>query len=283
MINSNPRLLIFIFLITQALFGFSKGSYFFPEIPLRDVSLKDLDKSRAVKLFKGLPGYKRVIGLADVLDTVNHFYSSDIDNDKRSELVYYGIISDGGYWTVIWKADGGGYRLLCKLYGRINGVTDSMVISTLAPACRGPNCGHANLYCGYANLYRIIDGEADFLRSVAIFKGMALYDSLPITKRIVINGSGIDLRAQPVISDKPDSTDAEKLGVLRGNILVELGRGIAACATAEHTDRGGKKWWFIVLDNLLEAKYNVYKEFRQKNRRICGWICVDGLEYAEIR
>jgi hypothetical protein len=277
------RLLVFLFLSFHALFAFSKGCYFFPEIPLRDVSLKDLDKSKAVRTFKELPGYKSTIGLADVLDTVNHFYSSDIDGDKKSELIYYGMISDGGYWTVIWKADGSSYRLQCKLYGKINGVSDSLFISTLAPACRGPNCGHANLYCGYANLYRIIDGEADFMRSVAIFKGMALFDSLPVKKRIVINDSGHGLRTQPVINDQPDSTDMEKLGVLRGNILVGLGKGITACATVERTDKGGKVWWFLVLDNQLDAEYNVYKEFRQNNRQICGWICADGLDFREVR
>jgi hypothetical protein len=282
MIGHSARILFCVILSFQMIFGFSKGSYFFPEITFKDVPLKELDKDKTLKIVKALKDYKRIFGPADVYDTVNHFYRSDIDNDKKSELIYYGITCAGGYWTIIWKADGKSYRLMCELYGKINGISESLFISTLAPACRGPNCGHADLFCGYANCYRIMDDEASFLRSVAIFKGVAIHDSPPVKKRIVINNTGYVLRAQPVINDKPDSTAMERFGVLRGNTIVELGKGTVASATAAHTDNAGNEWWFLVLENPLEVKYNIYKEFTRDNRRICGWIFTNGLEYKEI-
>jgi hypothetical protein len=271
MVKYPVKIMILVSLLLQTVSAASKGSYFFPDIIFKEVKLKDLDKDNTLKIVKGLKDYKRIFGPTDIFDTVNHFYSSDIDNDKKDELLYYGIISDGGYWTIIWKADGRDYRLLGEIYGKINGTSDSLYISTLAPVCRGAICGHANKYCGYANLYRIEDESIDFQRSVAILKGVVLPDTPPIRKEITVNNPDNLLRAQPVVNDTPDSTELERFGILRGNALVGLARGTVATVTATYKDHTGGIWWFLVLDNPINADYNVYKEFRQADRRICGW------------
>jgi hypothetical protein len=275
MINQTVRIIIGVILFANTIFGFSKGNYFFPEITFKDVKLKEINKESTLKIIKASKEYKRIFGLTDVYDTVNHFYLSDIDNDNKNELIYYGIISAEGYWSIIWKIDNQKYSLFGELFGRINGISDSC-ISTVAPGRRGSDC------C-FANLYSIIDDAIDFLRSVAIFNGVKIPDSLPIRKKIALNDSGYTLRAQPVVNDALDSTDIERYGVLRGNTMVELSKGTYASATAAYKDDTGSIWWFLVVDNPLNARYNVYKGCKQEKRRICGWISANHLEYKEIQ
>jgi hypothetical protein len=289
MIGNMTRTIICIMLFYQILSGYSKGNFLFPEITFKDISLKEINKDSALKIIKGLKEYKRIFGLADIYDTVNHFYLSDIDNDKKNELIYYGLISAEGKWSIIWKFDHQNYQLFGELFGKITGISDSFYISTSGPGCCGSNYD-------YANLYRIMEDAIDFLRSAVIFNrvkisnplflrsavisdGVKIPDSLPIKKNIVINNTLYSLRAQPILNDKPDSTDMERCGVLRGNTIVELGKGTVASATATYKDITGRVWWFLVLDNPPEAKYNVYTK---EKRRICGWISAKDLDYKEI-
>ena len=146
MITNVVRIILCVIFLFKTIFGLSKGNYFFPEFGFKDITLKELNKESTLKIVKALKDYKFIFGPTDVFDTVNHFYSSDIDNDDTSELIYYGLINAEGYWTIIWKADRQSYRLLGELYGKIIGISDSFHISTLAPACRGSDCGYANLY-----------------------------------------------------------------------------------------------------------------------------------------
>jgi hypothetical protein len=273
-INCVPRIILCFVFLLQTIFGFSKGNYFFPEIGLKDVKLKELNKKSTLKIVKSLKDYRRIFGPTDISDTVNHFYTSDIDNDNTSELLYFGIINAEGYWTIIWKADRQSYRLLGELYGKINGIGDSFSISTLAPACRGSDCG-------FANLYRIKDDWTDFVQSVAIFRGVSLPDSPPIREKITLSKANWYLRAQPVISDKPDSMNIERYGVLRGNALALLDKGAIASATASFKGIAGKEWLFCVLDGSSNADYNVYKGYKTKNRRICGWITTQTIDCRE--
>ncbi len=276
MIDNITRIIICVILFSQTIFGFSKGNYLFPEITFKDITLKEINKDSTLKIIKGLKEYKRIFGLTDIYDTANHFYLSDIDNDNKSELIYYGLISAEGKWSIIWKTDHQNYHLFGELFGKITGRSDSLYISTVGPGCCGSDCD-------YANLYSILEDAIDFLRSAVIFDGVKIPDSLPIKKNIVINNTGNSLRAQPIINDKPDSTDMERYGVLRGNTIVELGKGTVASATATYKDNTGRVWWFLVLDNPTEAKYNVFKGYKKEKRRICGWINTTYLDYKEIQ
>jgi hypothetical protein len=265
--NRVATIILGVLVFFQIISGYSKGNYFFPDIGFKDLPLKELNKDSTLKIVKALKDYRRLFGPTDIFDTVNHFYGSDIDNDDTSEIIYYGITSAEGYWTIIWKADRQSYRLLGELYGKINGIGDSFSISTLAPAFKGSDCG-------YANLYRITAEWIDFLQSVAIFKGVTLPDSPPIREQITISGASRGLRAQPVINDTPDSAKCERYGVLRGNTIVELDTGARASATATCQDVTGKKWLFLVLEDPPHSGYNVYKRYKNEHRRICGWIHV---------
>lgn len=275
MINHEARFILCIIFLFLPIFGFSNGNYFFPKIGFKEIKLKELNKDSTLKIVKTLKDYKHIFGPTDIFDAVNHFYSSDIDNDDTNELIYYGLICAEGYWTIIWKADGQSYRLLGELYGKINGIDDSLHISTLAPVCRGSDCG-------YANLYRITDDWIDFLRSVAIYTGVAIPDSAPIQNEIIINDTGHSLRTQPIINDKPDSIKIKQYGVLHGNAIVELDKGAFASATAMLKDSTGSIWLFLVLNNPPNTDYNVYKGYKKENRRICGWINTHDLNYEEI-
>jgi hypothetical protein len=270
-----PGIILCAVLLFQTAFGFSKGNYFFPGISLDTISLTELKKDSTLKIIKTFKEYKRLFGLTDIHDTVNHFYSADIDNDSTSELLYYGLINAEGYWTIIWKADHQSYRLLGECYGKINGIGDSLSISTVAPACRGSDCG-------FANQYRIKDDWADFVQSVAVFRSVSLPESPPIRKRIITSEANRCLRAQPVVNDSPDSMNIERYGVLRGNTLALLDKGAKASATASFKDVTGKEWLFLVLDDPSNADYNVYKGFKKKNRRICGWMTTQTFDYREI-
>lgn len=278
------------FFFPQALFGFSKGNFLFPEISFKDISLKEINKDSAHAIIKRQKDYKRIFGLSDILDTVNHFYLSDIDNDNKNELIYYGLVSAEGKWSIIWKVDGQNYYLFGELFGRITGISDSLYISTVGPAC----CG---LDYDYANLYRITDDAIDYIECIEIFNGIKSHssaffrsatisdgvkipDSLPIKKNIVIN-TGCNLRTQPVINDRPDSVAIERYGVLRGNTIVELCKGTVASVTATFKDAAGRTWWFLVLDNPPEAKYNIYKSNRKEKRKICGWIDAEKFDCNE--
>ena len=274
-ITHKTRIVLCILFLSQTIFGFSKGNYFFPGIGFKDVPLIELKKDSTLEIVKTLKEYKRIFGLTGIFDTVNHFYSSDIDNDDTNELIYFGLTSAEGYWTIIWKIEGQSYRLLGELYGKINGIGDSSHLSTLAPACCGSDCG-------YANLYRIADDWIDLLRSVAIFKGVTLPDSPPIREKIIINDTGRSLRTQPIINDKPGGMKTQRYGVLHGNAIVELDKGVSASATARFKDRTGRVWLFLVLDNPPNTDYNVYKAYKKENRRICGWISAHDLIYREI-
>jgi hypothetical protein len=293
MMNNMIKTILCIFLFSQTLFGYSKGNFLFPGITFKSISLQEINKDSTLKIIKGLKEYKRIFGLADIYDTVNHFYLSDIDNDKKNELIYYGLISAEGKWSIIWKIDRQNYYLFGELFGQILGISDSSYIATLGSGCLGSDFD-------YANLYRIVEDGIDFLQSIVIFNriktlnslylrsavlanGVTIPDSLPIKKNIVINSIGYSLRTQPSISDKPDSTDIKQYGVLRGNTIVELNKGTVAWATAMHKDNTGTVWWFLVLDNPQEAKYNVYKGYKKEKRRICGWISTKDLDYKEIK
>jgi hypothetical protein len=273
--NVYIKVIICMLLLFQAVSGFSKGDYFFPEMPFKDVSMKEIDKGRTLKIIKGLREYKRIFGPTDIYDSFNHFYLSDIDNDKKNELIYYGQISAQGKWSIIWKIDHREYRLLGELFGRIVGINDSLYLATLAPDCR-------DSACDCANLYHIMEESVDFIGSVAIFNGGVIPESLPIKKKILIENTCSVLRTQPVINDKQDSTNMEKYGVLRGNTIAELNKGTFATATATYTDDSGRVWWFLVLDNPLNAPYNVFKQYKDSKRRICGWISAQYLYCKEI-
>ncbi len=292
MIDNMTKIIICVLLFSQTISGFSKGNYLFPGITFKNITLKEVNKDSTLRIIKGLKDYKRIFGITDIYDTVNHFYHSDIDNDNKNEIIYYGLISAEGKWSIIWKVDHQNYNLFGELFGKITGISDSFYIATSAPGCCGSDCD-------YANLYRILEDEIDFLRCVMIFnrvkkpnslflrsaaisEGVKIPDSLPIKKTIVINNTWYNLRAQPIIDDKPDSTAMERYGVLRGNTIVELCKGTVASATATYKDTTGRVWWFLVLDNPPEAKYNVYKESRKEKRRICGWINTAYLDYKEI-
>jgi hypothetical protein len=279
--NNNPmvRLLISIFFLAATVSGGSKGNYFFPEFAFKEIKLKELNKENTLKIVKGLKDYGRIFGPADIYDTVNHFYSSDIDNDKKNELIYFGLVRADGYWTIIWKPDGPTYQLIGELYGRINGISDSLYISTLAIATFTPQSRTVDL--SYAYLYRKIEDSFDFLRSVAIFKGMTLPDCTPTRKKIVIQNSDCFLRAHPVINDAPDSSAMDRFGILRGNAIVELDSGAAALATAIFKDRAKNEWWFLILDNPPNSNYNVFKDYRKENQGVCGWM--DGKEISPGR
>jgi hypothetical protein len=273
--------------------GFSRGNFLFPEITFRNITLQEINKDSTLAVVKEFREYKRIFGLTDILDTVNHFYLSDIDNDHQNELIYYGLISAEEKWSIIWKIGHHDHYLFAELFGRITGISDSLYIATMGPGSRGSDFE-------YANLYRIVEDEIDFQQCVVIFKrvknrnsvllrsagiadGVKIPDSLPIRKNIVLDKSGYNLRTQPIIDDTPDSTDRERYGVLRGNTIVELGKGTVASVTAMYTDTTGNVWWFLVLDNPLDANYNVYKDFKKDKQKICGWISSGELDYKEIR
>ena len=269
------RTIICAIFFSQTIFGFSKGNYFFPDITFKDITFKEVNKKNTLKIVKGLREYKRIFGPADIYDKGNYFYLSDIDNDNTSELIYYGLIGAEGKWSIIWKVDHQNYQLCGELSGEITGISDSSYLSTWGPGCCGSDCH-------FANLYRITEDEIDFLRCTVIFNRVKIPDSLPIKKHIVINNTGYSLRAQPMINDNPDSTDMERYGVLRGNTIVELGKGTVASATATYTDTTGRVWWFLIMDNPSEAKYNLYKKYKREKRQIGGWISTQHLDYKEI-
>jgi hypothetical protein len=108
-----------------------------------------------------------------------------------------------------------------------------------------------------------------------IFKGVSLPYSPPIRKKIVINRAGCSLRAQPIVNNMPDSSKMERYGVLRGNAIVELEKGMSASATATFKDRTKREWLFLVLDNPTNAYHNLYKGYKKEDRSICGWIRMD--------
>ena len=257
-----------VFFLFQTIYGFQKGNYFFPEVRFKEIALKELNKDSTNKIVKASKDYRNIFGLTAIIDTVNHFYSSDIDNDGTNEIIYYGLTTAEGYWTIIWKAESQSYRLLGELYGKIIGIGDSLHLSTLAPPYKDSDCG-------YAHLYRITDEWIDFKRSVMIFKGVSLPDSPPIEKKIVINDAGCSLRAQPIVNNTPDSSKMERYGVLRGNAIVELEKGMSASATATFKDRTKREWLFLVSDNPPNAGYNLYKGYKKEDRLICGWIRMD--------
>ncbi len=293
MVDNIARAVICVVLFHQTVFGFSQGNFLFPDIAFKDIALTEINKDSALKIVKRLKEYKRIFGVTDIFDTVNHFYLSDIDGDDKSELIYYGLVGAEGKWSIIWKIDHQNYRLFGELFGKITGMSDSLYLSTLGPGCCGADCDFANLYRitedaidfqrSVAIFNRVINPNSMFLRSAMIFDGVKIPDSLPIKKNVVIASDGISLRAQPLVNDKPDSTDRERFGVLRGNAIVELKKGTVASVTAMYKDTTGSIWWFLVLDNPPEARYNVYKGFKNGKRRICGWIKTDNLDYKEIR
>jgi hypothetical protein len=291
--NNMTKTIFCSILFSQVLFGYSKGNYLFPGIAFNDIAFQEMNKDSTLKIIKGLKEYKRIFGLADIYDTVNHFYLSDIDGDKKNELIYYGLISAEGKWSIIWKIDHQNYYLFGELFGGITGVSDSSYLATIGSGCLGSDFD-------YANLYRIMEDGVDFLQSTVIFNrvkslnslylrsamisnGVKIPDSLPIKKNILINKTGYWLRAQPCINDKPDSTDMQRYGILRGNTIVELNKATVASVTAMHKDNNGTIWWFLVLDNPQEAKYNVYQGYKKEKRRICGWISTKDLDYKEIK
>jgi hypothetical protein len=270
------RIILWVALFIQTTYCGSPANYFFPGIRFRDMPLKEINKDSAYKIIKGLKDYRRIFGPTDIYDKVNHFYRSDIDNDKKDELLYYGIINAEGYWTILWKADLQGYRLFGELFGEITGISDSSYLSTGAPGCCGSDYS-------FANLYRICDDGIDFQRCTMIFNRVRLPDSPPVKKRIRINNEGYALRSQPIIDDKPDSSNMARHGVLNGNTIVQLNKGTAAWITATYADAAGSLWWFLILDNPAEANYNVYKGYKKEKRQICGWIITTALDYQEIR
>ncbi len=253
--------LLWIIRIFTASAGSPMGNYFFPEITFRKIRLNKLDKDSVCKVVIGLKEYRRIFDKSDILDTVNNFYSSDIDSDGNPEIIYYGYTGAEGYWTIIWKNDGGSLHLLGELYGRIIGIGDSFHISTLAPPC----CGSS---CGYANLYKMNDEWFDLRKSVAVFGSIRIPHSIPIRKKIVIKDAMARLVAVPSLQ-----------GI--GNIIVELNNGISAFATAEYKDRNDNRWFFVVTENPQKAEVNVYKEYRKEGRSICGWLSAGGVCYEE--
>jgi hypothetical protein len=162
-------------LLAQAIFGFPKANYFFPEFTFKEVKLKEINKDSAFAVVKGLKDYWRIFGPTDIYDAVNHFYLSDIDKDKKSELIYYGLTSAKGYWSIIWKSDNQKYYLFGELFGEIIGINDSLLV-TFAPG----GCGSD---CDCANLYRIIEESIDFVRSVKMVKGVKTPDSSTTKKK----------------------------------------------------------------------------------------------------
>lgn len=278
---STFNLLLFVIFTVHTIYGYSKANFLFPEMLFNDITLQETNKDSALQLIKYSKNFMRYCGSTDTYnDSNNHFYKTDLNNHFRQLLVYNGNACAEGNWTVIWNLKGSKYQFIGELYGSIIGQfkkgSDTIYISTLAPGCCGSDCD-------YANLYVMINDTVVYLKSIAIFNGVKIPDSIAIRKNIIIKNKGYSLRSEPIINDKPDSMDIDRYGVLRGNTIVELNSGIHASATSSLIDSTGRTWWFLILDNPLSLKYNVYKGYNKNKRQICGWISTKYLEYNELK
>jgi len=67
-INREATIILCVIVFFQAICGFSKGNYFFPEIGFKDPPLKELNKARTHKIVTALKEYKRLFGVTPAKD-----------------------------------------------------------------------------------------------------------------------------------------------------------------------------------------------------------------------
>lgn len=265
----------YLIIASTTSFSFTSPNYIFWGYDFSDLKMSEISKDTAAPYVADSKIFSECVKFDHVKsDTNSHFYFVDINNDKIDEIVYMGGICAEGVYSVFWKNDNSGYKQSIILNGKITGINfygkDTTYISTFAPGCCASDCD-------YANLYRITKDTNELIKEVTIFYTVELPTLNLIKKKIILQNTMYSLRSSPKIENKPDSTDYERYGVLRGNVIAELPKGITVNVTSMTKDTTGRTWWFSIVENYPEMKYGVYG----KSDNICGWISTKMLEYEE--
>jgi len=131
--------------------------------------------------------------------------------------------------------------------------------------CCARNLGSIRLYKLAENHGRL---EYKLEKRIMQFKGMTVPSTRMASVFFKVKHDKYSLRSSPEIIDQPSEVFRGEMFI--GNIIAEFPKGSRGEAIAEHRDKTGRVWWFVLMDKNATTTINHF--YDDKDSYKMGWM-----------
>ncbi|MEP5612637.1 MAG: hypothetical protein ABJP45_10325 [Cyclobacteriaceae bacterium] len=171
------------------------------------------------------------------------FHFLDLDSDSQLDIIYNGIIG-GGNGVVLFLKSGSTYIQSNVLAGDIVAIERSKLSGHVQFKIQQDPSGEEhyrliiNLSIRPNDFKMLTSAEYSYKTNTQI--PSTFFSPKPFTTKIEYN-----LRAQPRIDASPNGW----LEKIKGNVVAVYPAGSIGKAIAQTTDKKGRVWWFVIMEN----------------------------------
>lgn len=225
-------------------------------------SLSTISDSSKIKIITSLDHwlteYFNQFDWLKIEDELDNFVFIDLDMNGELEIVYEGFSGGEPIGTTIFKKNS--EQKYIEIFTRF-GIVESLWMTKVngdmyfdlvqEPCCAGVN---------YSKETWKYDGtKFELIEKINWIEGTQFPDSLSKPQKFTILNDPYTLRSSPFIS--------------KGNILTTFSTGDMGYALAEKSDKTGRVWWFVFVENNSNSKDKTFYDYAYDDQYYSvGWM-----------